>query len=248
MSNQELVVMDTVNVFLKRKRDGHLVAKTKTQMGSISQTVSSEKLYGAIGNQTVAILETQKEVSLSYRNALWDLEYLSMTQGVSIEDKTAKIKRNETAIVESGNDGLTITVKGTPVDNTAVLFDTDGSQQEVAVTTKTIEIPTGYKAREGDTITVVYDEEVTGQGVTFDSAKFSEYYEIEMSTICYDPKTMAVVKDLYIQFDQVKPSGEFEMSFENGQPLTPEISLEAMAPDGTSEMGRVFTVDRASTP
>lgn len=243
--SKELVVMDTVDVKMKRKSDGYIIAKTKTQMGSISQTVSSEKLYGAIGNQTVAILETQKEVSLSYRNALWDLEYLSMTQGVAIdEDAKVKIKKTEQVKVADNAGDLEVTVTGAPIGNTATLFDKDGSQQTVAVATKTIEVPVGFTAVAGDTVTVIYDEEVTADVVSFDSKKFSEYYEIEMSTICYDPETMKVVKDLYIQFDQVKPSGAFDMSFENGSALTPELTLEAMSPNGTSEMGRIFTVDR----
>lgn len=245
MSQNELVVFDTVNVLLKRKSDGYVVAKTKTQMGSISQTVSSEKLYGAIGNQTVAILETQKEVTLSYRNALWDLEYLSMTQGVNI-DKNAKVKIKKTEQVKvTGTTGsLKATLTGTPVGDKAVVFDVDGAQKEVTVATKSITLPADYKVKTGETVTVVYDEEATGDVVTFDSKKFSEYYEIEMSTICYDPETMKVIKDLYIQFDQVKPSGAFDMSFENGSPLTPELTLEALSPNGTSEMGRIFTVDR----
>lgn len=245
MSQKELVVMDTVDVKLKRKSDGYVIAKTKTQMGSISQTVSSEKLYGAIGNQTIAILETQKEVSLSYRNALWDLEYLSMTQGVAV-DENAKVtvKKTEKVKVTDNVGTLEVLLKGTAIGNTATLFDKDGSQQEVAVATSTIEVPVGFTAVEGDTLTVIYDAEVTADVVTFDSKKFSEYYEIEMSTICYDPDTMKVIKDLYIQFDQVKPSGAFDMSFENGTALTPELTLEAMSPDGTSEMGRIFTVDR----
>lgn len=241
----ELVVMDTVDVKLKRKSDGYIVAKTKTQMGSISQSVSSEKLYGAIGNQTIAILETQKEISLSYRNALWDLDYLAMTQGVAIDEgANATIKKVENLKVVDNAGTLEITVTGTPKGNTAVLFDLDGSQQSVAVATKVITVPTGYAALENDILQVVYEEEVVGDVVSFKADKFSEYYEIEMSTICYDPETMKVVKDLYIQFDQVKPSGSFDMSFENGTALTPELTLEAMSPKGTSEMGRIFTVDR----
>lgn len=243
----ELVIMDTVNVFLKRKSDGHIVAKTRTQMGSISQTVSSEKLYGAIGSQTVAILETQKEVSLTYRNSLWDLEYLSMTQGVAVKDnETVTIKKTENLVVVDNAGTLEVTVTGNPVGNTAVLFDTDGSQQEVAVTTKKITVPVGYEAGANDTVQVVYEESKTGSVVTFDSAKFSELFEIEMSTIAYNPETMQVVKDVYIQFDLVKPSSAFEMSFENGTALTPEITLDALTPAGSTEMGRIFTVDRVA--
>ncbi len=243
--NQELVVMDTVNVFMKRKSDGHVIAKTKTQMGSISQTVTSEKLYGAIGNKTVAILETQKEITLSYRNALWDLEYLSMTQGVKVEKKTAKVKKTETLKVTENEGILNITLSSTPVDNTVVVFGKDGEQKQVESESGSVEIPADFGVA-GDDIVVVYDEEVTGEGVSFNSDKFSELYEIEMATIAYDPKTMKVVKDLYIQFDNVKPSGEFDMTFENGQALTPEISLEVIGGDNTSELGRIFTVDRAT--
>lgn len=240
----ELVVMDTVNVLLKRKSDGHLVAKTRTQMGSISQTVTSDRLYGAIGNQTIAILESQKEITLSFRNALFDLDYLSMTQGVAIEGKTVTIRKTEELTVVDNAGALEVTITGTPVGTSVVVFDEDGTQQEVAHTTKKVVVPEGYAAVAGDIITVSYEETATAEVVTLDSAKFSELYEIQMSTICYDPDTMKVVKDLYIQFDQVKPAGEFDLSFENGTAITPELSLTALTPKGTTEMGRIFTVDR----
>lgn len=240
----ELVVMDTVNVFLKRKSDGHLVARTRTQMGSISQTVGEERLKGSIGNSTIAVLSMDKEIELSFRNALWDLEYLSMTQGVAIENKQVTIKKSEELTVVDNLGSLEVTIVGTPAGATVTVFDTDGSNQQVAHTTKVVEIPTGYDAVAGDKVLVIYDATATGDVVEFDAKKFSENYEISMETICYDPETMKVIKDLYIQFDNVKPSGAFDMSFESGAALTPEISFMALTPKNSSVMGRIFTVDR----
>lgn len=242
----ELVVMDTVNLHLKRKSDGHLVAKTKTQMGAISQTVGEERLKGSIGNGTIAVLSTDKELEVSYRNALWDLNYLAMTQGVAIEkDKSVKITKGEKALV-ADNAGVleaTLSTEAAAI-TTAQIEDADGEQQEVAVTAGKITIPEGFTVAAGDKIQVFYKLDVTGDVVEFDSQKFSENYEIEMTTICYNPDTMQVVKDLYIQFDNVKPSGAFDMNFEAGTAITPELSFMVLNAEGTTSMGRIFTVDR----
>lgn len=240
----ELVVMDTVNVFLKRKSDGHLVARTRTQMGSIAQTVGEERLKGSIGNQTIAVLNMDKEIEVTFRNALFDLEYLSMTQGVGIVNKAVTIKKSEELIVVDNLGSLEVTIVGTPAGATVSVFDTDGTNQEVAHTSKVVEIPVGYDAVAGDKILVVYNQTATGDVVEFDSKTFSELYELEMTTICYNPDSMVVEKDLYIQFDSVKPSSAFDLSFESGSAIAPELSLTVLTPKNSSIMGRIFTVDR----
>lgn len=240
----KVVVNDTADVIWKRKSDGHVVFTTEAQLASISQAVDEEKLYGGIGNQTVALLRSNKEIDLAVRNALWDLEYLSMTQGVAIqEDGQAVVKGKEIVAVEGDEiGGLTITLTETPVDDTATIFDLDGSQQEVAVATGSIEIPEGFEAKAGDEVTVIYDKDVTGETVVFDAKKFSEKYSVEYQTLAYNPETMQPAYDIYIQFDEVVPSGAFEMSLENGTPYTPELNFSVMTPTGKSEMGRIIRV------
>lgn len=239
------VINDTADVIWKRKSDGHLVFTTEAQLASISQAVSEERLFGGIGNKTVAILSTEKTVDLTVRNSLWDLEYLSMTQGVAIEsDGTATVKKQEKLTVKDNSGTLELEVTGTPIGDVTV-FDVDGTQESATPVTGVVEVPITFTAIEGDELDVIYNEEVTGGIVTFDSETFSEKYEVEYRTIAYDPSTMEVTQDIYIQFDEVKPSGNFEMSFENGTALTPELNFMVTTPLGKTEMGRVIKVARS---
>lgn len=243
----KLLINDTADVIFKRKSDGHIVFTTEAQLASISSAVSEEQLRGGIGNKTVAVTRTEKTVDLSVRSALWDAEFLAMSQGVAIqEDGSAKVKKILTATVADNAGTLEATIQGTTTAVEGVFFDTDGSQAEVTITTNKFAVPTGSSAVAGDTVTVVVEQTVTGDIISIDSQKFSEKYEVEYRTIAYDPKTMKVVQDVYIQFDEAIPSGNVEMSLENGTPLTPEMNFMVTTPAGKTEMGRIIRVDRAA--
>ncbi len=240
----KVLINDTADVVFKRKSDGHVVFTAEAQLASISQSVSEEKLKGGIGNRTIALLRSDKEVTLQVRNALFDLEWLSMTQGVSIEQGTVKVwKREDDLTVESG----TVTIKGTPIDDEVKVINAANDSEDTTVTGKEVTVSTSL-AKDGDKVSVLYKQEVTGNIVTMDAKKFSETYEVEYSTIAYDPDTNEVVKDIYFQFDHVAPSGSFDISLENGSALTPELSFEAMTSGTSSEIGRFIEVDRTSTP
>lgn len=239
----KVVINDTADVIWKRISDGHTVFTTEAQLASISQAVDEEKLYGGIGNRPVALLRSNKEIDLAVRNALWDLEYLSMTQGVAVEpDGKAQVKKIEALTVQDNGGELIVEISDTAIDGEVVVYDIDGSQSSVLATGKEVVVSEGFKAKEGDDVTVIYKREVTGESVAFDSKKFSEKYSVEYQTIAYDPETMLPVYDIYIQFYEVIPSGEFEMSLENGTALTPELNFTVVAPAGETVMGRIVRV------
>ncbi|CAI6287801.1 hypothetical protein NHM07_07885 [Bacillus subtilis] len=88
----------------------------------------------------------------------------------------------------------------------------------------------------------MYQIEKVGRRLAIKASKFSERYEVEYRTIAYNPDTEEVYSDIYIQFPNVSPSGEFEMSLENGNALAPEIKFEALA--DTDEMAVVIETSR----
>ena len=195
----KVLINDTADVVFKRKSDGHVVFTAEAQLASISQSVSEEKLKGGIGNRTIALLRSDKEVTLQVRNALFDLEWLSMTQGVAIEQGTVKVwKREDDLTVESG----TVTIKGTPIDDEVKVINAANDSEDTTATGKDVTVSTSL-AKDGDKVSVLYKQEVTGNIVAMDAKKFSETYEVEYSTIAYDPETNEVIKDIYFQFDQL---------------------------------------------
>lgn len=242
----KLLISDTADAVIKRKSDGHVFATAETQLASISQTLGiNEKVFGGIGNKPLAIFRGQKEVTSTLRNAFYDKEILAMTQGVNVQENgTATVYKREDGLTVTDNAGaLEVTLTGTPVGTTAYVRNSAGETEEATIATNKVTIPTGHAAA-GDIVSVTYQEDVQGEIVALDSEKFAEAHVIEYHTIAYDPSTNKVVKDIYIQLDHVIPSGDFELSFENGTAIAPEISFEALAAPNTTEIGRVIEVAR----
>lgn len=238
----KLLISDTADAVITRKSDGHTFATAETQLASISQSLGiNEKIFGSIGNKPLALIRGQKEITSTLRNAFYSKEFLSMSQGVSVqEDGVVTVSKREDELkVASGE----VTISGSPVGNTATLVNAEGETESAAITTNTITVPVGF-AEDGDFISAIYKEEVTGDIVELESDKFSEAHTIEYHTIAYDPVSNKVVKDIYIQLDHVIPSGDFELSFENGTAIAPEMTFDCLNAPNTNNIGRIIEVDR----
>lgn len=242
--SSNLVIMDTCNLFLKAKSDGATIMSSSLQLGAIEQSISEERLKGGLGNSTLAILSTDKELSVNTRDALWNLDYLALTQGVKIDPvgKTT-VRKSETVKTTGVAPSLKATIVGTPVGTVVTYVDASGETKTGAVAVKEVTL-TGTTLKSGDLVTIYYDSEVTGEMVTFDAKTFSQVYSLELQTIAYDPSTMVVKKDIYIQFDSCKAEGAFSMSFEAGSAISPEVSFMVLTPPNSSVMGRIVSVDR----
>ena len=167
-----------------------------------------------------------------------------MTQGVSIEDGTATVYTSEKGLKVEDNGGvLSVTITGSPDGDTVYVTNVGGETVPAAVTSKLVTIPEGH-ALPGDLVTVRYEQTVSGEIVALDSDKFAEAYELEYHTIGIDPVTNQVVMDIYIQLDHVVPGGDFELSFENGNAIAPEITFEALAAPNSTAIGRIIERNR----
>lgn len=241
------LINDTADVVFKRKSDNKVIFTAEAQLASISQQIQEEKLKGGIGNKTIALLRSDKEITLKVKNALFDLDWLSMTQGVAVQASgTATVYAKEDNLAVSGSGSLTATMTGTPVGTAVTIINAKGDTQSTTVAVKAITVPNGF-AVAGDKISVLYQTSVTGNVLSLDSKKFSEQYYVEYHTIEYDPSTNTVSADLYIQFDSVLPSGQFDLQFENGNALSPELDFTVLTPASASEMGRVIEVKRVGS-
>lgn len=242
------LIMDTADVVFKRKSDGKVVFTAEAQLAGLAGEISEDDVFGGIGNKKIAKIRSQKNITLTVRTALFDLEYLSMTQGVAITNGTANVYKTDTDLTVTDTAGvLGITVVGTPIDNKVTLTNTKGETTNVVATAKKVTVPTSFAAKD-ERVSAMYKESVTGNIVRLDSKTFSENYEVEYHTIAYNPATNQVVSDVYFQFDNALPSGSFDLSLENGNALAPEITFDALAPLNGSEIGRIIEVNRAVAP
>lgn len=234
------VIHDTADVIITNKETGQVVINAEAQTAGLTQSVEETPIYAGIGNKKIYVIRSQKELELTISSALFDLEYLAMTQGVSIEeDGTATVTKYKTATVSGGE----VAINVTPKNDTVRIIGPSGSQAEVTLTDGTIIVPEGIAA-DGDQVTVVYLEDVTGRKVSIDSEKFASKYKIEYRTIEYDPVTATVVADIYFIFDEAIPSGAFDISLTNGEAYAPELTFQVMVPQGATEMGRMIEVPR----
>jgi hypothetical protein len=240
------VIQDTAEIFITNVKTGKVVMFGEAQIAGISQSLTEEKLKGGIGNKTVFLLRSDKEMNLNITSATFDAEFFAITQGVSINTSgEAEITKNTTATVADNLGTLEFTVKNLPVGVQKVsLTDIDGTQQEVDVVAGVAELPVTFKALENATLEVFYKEKVQGNSVELNSNKFPDKYKVEYRTISYGIEDANVYSDIYFIFDECIPSGAFEMSLQNGQAYTPEMNFSVMNPINSDVMGQKIEVLR----
>lgn len=238
----KLAIIDTADVIFKNKRTGKVFLTAETQLASISQTLGiNEKIWGSIGNKPLFVMKGQKEVTATVRNALYDNEFLSLTQGVDVlTDAEAVVFTREDELVVVDNAGtLEVTLAVEPTEPTVYVRNIDGEVEEATVTTDLVAIPDGH-ASAGDTVSITYKEAITGEIIEMEADKFGDSFEVEYRTIGYDIDTNEVKVDIIIQLDNVVPNGDFELSFENGTAIAPEFVFDAMVAPNTNKIGRII--------
>lgn len=234
-------IADTCDVTMTRLSDRKTIFTASASVASISSSIEEEQIKGGIGSKTQFILKSDKEVELSVTDVLFDKDYLELTQGMSFKEDTIIVTNKEDSLlVDSGK----ITINGTPADDKATIINQDGVMKEVAVEVGgSITVEPDF-AKDGENLTAIFKETVTGQVLSIDADKFPENYEIEYRTIEYSRITNEVVRDIYFLFYNASPTGELDLSFENGEPIAPEIGFTCLAAPNTSNIGKIVQVDR----
>lgn len=241
-----IVIHDTAEVIITDLVDGRVVLNAEAQLAGIAGAISEEDLRGGIGNRKLYRIRTDKEITLTMRSALANVEYWAMTQGVTVDEAgTARITAYRTLPVADGAiDVSAIAGEIVPGDDGRTYItvtQANGTQEAVEPTENTVAV-TGYN--DGDKVNVFYQKEVIGNSISIDSTKFSHKYKVEMRTIAYDVETAQVQSDIYFIFPETIPSGEFDISLENGSVYTPEITFSVVNASGSNEMGQIIEVAR----
>lgn len=168
-----------------------------------------------------------------------------MQQGVEVEaGKTAKVTKVETVEAKADGADFVVNIKGTPLNNTVRVDNGVDEQEEATAATGEVLLPATMSVKAGDKITVTYYEEVTGNRIQFDAAKFSKKYRVEMRTIAYSLETAQIESDIYFIFEEAMPTGDFSFNLESGTVITPELTFSILAPQGTTVMGEMIEVKR----
>lgn len=237
---KQLVIQDVANVVIEDLATGKVAANTYLQMSGLEGTISEEDLRAGIGNGKIFKIRSDKDLNLNFQSAVFDADWLALTQGVEVQSRTAIVTQAERLPIRDGE----VKIKGTPLEDTVSLTDEDGSVEEATAVSGVVEIPVGFSLKNGDDVIVTYKEEVTGTGIEFDSAKFSNKFKVTMSTIAYDLNTGDIYSDIYFIFPETMPGGDFSMNFEAGSAITPEITFSVLNQRGSTVMGEMIDVPR----
>ena len=270
------VIADTCDVTFERLSDNKVIATAEAQLASISQTVDEQEVRGGIGGSLIATITSQKTIEASFRDALFSMDYLEMTQGTQAGETEVEYLVNMSAVfeqdTEEGLDGEEVKLDSGKLtisageDNTQVMAATEaiytnpvtGRQEQVELKDGVVtiedmntffdveaaeQIDENYKVEDGMQVNVLVLVKATGMGISVRSDVFPEKFKLTYRTVAYDPKTMEHVKDIIIQFNEVKPSANFDLGFEMSTPIAPEFTLQVTKPQGCTELGRIVAVD-----
>ncbi|MFJ7982432.1 hypothetical protein ACIQ1D_19400 [Lysinibacillus xylanilyticus] len=252
----KIVIQDTADVKITDLVTGKVVLNAEAQLAGIKGSISEDDLKGGIGNKKLYKIRTDKAIDLSMRSAVADIEYWAMTQGVAVEENgkgvfTADYKG--VVVEDSATSANEIVLPVGAIEGTKAQVALPDGTQETLEVVKSLTAPTkfavdlaGAKAtfKAGQEVTVFYQEEVEGQRISIDSTKFAGKYRVEMKTIAYDLDTAKVTAEILFDFPETIPSGEFDISLENGNVYTPEINFSVLNPKGSDEMGSILLKPR----
>lgn len=252
----KIVIQDTADVTITDLVTGKVVLNAEAQLAGIQGSISEEDLQGGIGNKKLYKIRTDKAIDLSMRSAVADIEYWAMTQGVAVEENgTGRFTANTKGIVveDTTTSANEIVLPDGAIAGTKAQVELpDGTQESLNIVTS-LTAPTKQAVElagatgtftVGQEVRVFYQEEVTGQRISIDSTKFAGKYRVEMKTIAYDLETATVKADVLFDFPETIPSGEFDISLENGSVYSPEINFSVLNPKGADEMGSIMLKPR----
>lgn len=233
-----LFIKDVAEATLRRKKDDFVVVAGATQDSSISQSVEEEIIKGGIGNSPQYTIRSSKEMEITIKNALFDHQWLAASQGVKVENGKVMVMKTEVVEVETGGK---IKVSDSTVTK-ATIVDTYGKNLEATLTSGSGTV-SGLSTQVGKDVTVVYEVEKTGETIAFRGDRFAEKFKLQLFTYAYDQATEAIAKEVYITFENVSPSSEFEINLSAGEAFTPEYTLKATQDRKTKEIGKFVLVD-----
>lgn len=238
------IIQDVAEVIVTNIDTGKIVMIGEGTTTGISQTISEEKVKAGIGNKTIYLIRSDKEINLNIVSATFDTEFFAMTQGVSVDEAGTGIVTRSVKVKAKDNMGsVEITIPNAPVGLTeAIVAGADEEQSKVTVTTGVAIVPVGILA--GEEVTVFYKEDITGRSIEMNSSKFASKFRVEYRTIAYDIATATVDSDIYYIFDECIPSGAFDMALQNGTVYSPEINFSVTNPIGSDTMGTYYEVPR----
>lgn len=252
--SRDLYIQDTAEVHITSLLTGNVIGVGYAQTAGFEQTTEETDIRGGIGNKLAYTIRSSKDIELTITSATFKPEFLEMMQGSEFEEEvTREVTRSGRGRVEGDDDGLFISMpSGLEELKVIRIVDDKGKQVDVDVDAGEAVLPADVLFEEGHEVEFYYLQEVTGRALNIDATKFGGKVKVEYRTICYDRETAVIHSDLYFIFPECIPSGNYGMTFQNGEAFIPEMTFKTTAPEGSDVIGTKLEVLRdeaqADTP
>lgn len=196
-----------------------------------------------IGNGIVGVIQSDKEITFSVSTLLHNDSIYEVQSGTTFQNGTITVQKVENITAsEAGK----VTVSGTPkVGTQPVVTDMFGQTIAGTFATGTFTATTSDDIEVGQSYTVRYSKDETGDILSLDSKKFPKNYYVELHTIGYDVNTNEVVCDLYWIFNKALPNGGINVALENAKNAGDDIEFKAQLKTGSDEYGRFVVIPRS---
>ena len=244
--SRDLYIQDTAEVHITSLLTGNVIGVGYAQTAGFEQTTEETDIRGGIGNKLAYTIRSSKDIELTITSATFKPEFLEMMQGSEFEEEvTREVTRSGRGRVEGADDGLIIAMpSGLEELNVIRIVDDKGKQIDVDVDAGEAVLPADVLFEEGHEVEFYYLQEVTGRALNIDATKFGGKVKVEYRTICYDRETAVIHSDLYFIFPECIPSGNYGMTFQNGEAFIPEMTFKTTAPEGSDVIGTKLEVLR----
>lgn len=217
-------------------KDNILYRLVQPQNISLSTSSETADVVDNMGS-VLATFDRSKSAELSGENAIFDLSLLAVQHGTTVNTEVAEVPCFETIVVTETNKGTEISLKHTPIDDTAVkvyALNGDSSLGEVmAVTVDAgkFTIPAETTAAQ---ILAVYDYKPTAASmVTVSADKFATSHKVVVEVLGCDVCNKEELIYAYLIFPSGKMSSDTELGFSTDlvHSFTVNAQVEYCSPD-----------------
>lgn len=247
---KDLYIQDTAEVFITSLLTGNVIGVGYAQTAGFEQTTEETDIRGGIGNKLAYTIRSSKDIELTITSATFKPEFLEMMQGSEFKENVEKeVTASARAIVKAGGEEgnqLSLEIPESVKEDLKVIriIDDKGKQIDVDIDAGEGDVPADTSFKEGDEVEFYYFKKVTGRALDIDASKFGGKVKVEYRTICYERETATIHSDLYFIFPECIPSGNYGMTFQNGEAFIPEMVFKTTAPEGSDVIGTKLEVLR----
>lgn len=246
-----IFVQDVCEVYLKEPTVGTQYFFGLTTKNEITQKIKQDFLKGGIGNGTVGVVQSDKEITFKVSTLLHNDSLFEIQSGTEFASSTTtKTMYSESVICTVAGKVTPLLKVGvttvTPNEGTVIVMDGKGKAVAGTWASPDFTATTPADIAVGSAYTVFYQiTNANAQVLLLDSKKFPKNYYVELHTIAYDVDKNVVVADIYWQFNKALPDGGIQAQYEAGKSNGDEVAFTAQLLAGSSSYGNYVVVPRA---